>query len=69
MGGEILSTSKDDSLGRCWMRMDGQRIASIQRVIFRHFRPVDSDELRRQFESRCAISLAEAAADAGEQRT
>jgi 3-hydroxymyristoyl/3-hydroxydecanoyl-(acyl carrier protein) dehydratase len=51
VGGELLSTSDQDSLGRAWLEVGGERVASAGRVIYRHFRPVDSEELRRQLAS------------------
>jgi 3-hydroxyacyl-[acyl-carrier-protein] dehydratase len=34
---EILSTSATDSLGRAWMEVEGERLASAERIIFTHF--------------------------------
>jgi 3-hydroxyacyl-[acyl-carrier-protein] dehydratase len=41
--GEIVSTSATDSLGRAFMEADGQRIATVERLIFKHF-PVEDPE-------------------------
>jgi 3-hydroxyacyl-[acyl-carrier-protein] dehydratase len=49
LGGEILANGSEDSLGRAWMDVDGVRLASINRVIFRHFRPVRPRVLQRTF--------------------
>ncbi|GAB4482693.1 MAG: hypothetical protein OHK006_01730 [Thermodesulfovibrionales bacterium] len=47
--GEIVSTSKRDSLGRAWIEVDGKRIATMNRIIFSHFHKVNSDELKDRF--------------------
>lgn len=47
--GELLSTSKRDSLGAAKILVDGSQIASISRVIYGHFGPVDPEELSRRF--------------------
>jgi 3-hydroxyacyl-[acyl-carrier-protein] dehydratase len=47
--GEIVSISKTDSLGSARMTVDGQAIASINRIIYSHLHRVDADELRRLF--------------------
>lgn len=47
--GEIVSTSKRDSLGRAWIEVDGRRIATMNRIIFSHFHKVNSDELKDRF--------------------
>jgi 3-hydroxyacyl-[acyl-carrier-protein] dehydratase len=47
--GEIISTSKRDSLGRAWITLDGQTIASLDRIIFSHFHKVNQDELLNRF--------------------
>ena len=49
IGGEIVSTSATDSLCSAWVNVEGARIASIERLIFRHLRPVDGEALRRLF--------------------
>jgi 3-hydroxyacyl-[acyl-carrier-protein] dehydratase len=49
IGGEILSTSRRDSLGRAWVDVDGRRIAVLDRIIYAHFQPVDAEELIRRF--------------------
>lgn len=47
--GEIVSTSKRDTLGRAWIEVDGQRIATMNRIIFSHFHKVNTDELKNRF--------------------
>ncbi len=49
LGGEILATGSEDSLGRAWMEVEGVRVASIDRMIFRHFRPVRPPLLETTF--------------------
>ena len=49
LGGEILATGHEDSLGRAWMEVDGVRVASVDRMIFRHFRPVEPHLLETTF--------------------
>lgn len=53
LGGEILATGSEDSLGHAWMKVDGVRVASVDRMIFRHFRPVKPHHLEATF-SYCA---------------
>lgn len=47
--GEIISTSKRDSLGRAWITLEGRTIASLDRIIFSHFHKVNPDELIHRF--------------------
>jgi 3-hydroxyacyl-[acyl-carrier-protein] dehydratase len=47
--GELVSTSRSDSLGRVWMYVDGQVIAAIDRIIYSHVHRVNSEGLRRLF--------------------
>ncbi|KJU83487.1 Beta-hydroxyacyl-(acyl-carrier-protein) dehydratase, FabA/FabZ domain protein [Candidatus Magnetobacterium bavaricum] len=47
--GQIVSTSKRDSLGKARVLVDGREVASMQRIIFSHFHSVDPDELKRRF--------------------
>jgi 3-hydroxyacyl-[acyl-carrier-protein] dehydratase len=47
--GEIISTSRRDSLGRAWITLDGQTIASLDRIIYSHFPKVDTEYLIRLF--------------------
>ena len=47
--GEVISTSRSDSLGRAWIEVDGEIIASMKRIIFSHFHKIDSGELAKLF--------------------
>ncbi len=47
--GEILSTSERDSLGCCRMYVDGEMIASVERIIYVHSRRADSGQLMNLF--------------------
>ena len=48
--GEIISTSRRDSLGRAWITVDGKMIASMDRIIYSHVHKVNSENLVRLFE-------------------
>ncbi|HAM52858.1 MAG TPA: hypothetical protein DCP92_19980 [Nitrospiraceae bacterium] len=47
--GEIISTSRRDSLGAAAMYVDGALIASMNRIIYSHVHMVDQDELSQLF--------------------
>lgn len=47
--GEIISTSLRDSLGRAWITVDGEKVASMERIIYSHVRKVDSRDLTNLF--------------------
>ncbi len=47
--GEIISTSRRDSLGRAWITVDGEKIASMDRIIYSHVRKVNSENLLNLF--------------------
>lgn len=47
--GEIISTSKRDSLGRAKVLVDGEIIASMDRIIYSHIHKVNSEDLIRLF--------------------
>ena len=47
--GEIVSTSKRDTLGRGWILVNGEEVARIDRIIFVHFAGVPREELKRRF--------------------
>jgi 3-hydroxyacyl-[acyl-carrier-protein] dehydratase len=47
--GELVSTSKRDSLGRARMVSAGREIASVGRIIYGHSDRVDPEELARRF--------------------
>jgi 3-hydroxyacyl-[acyl-carrier-protein] dehydratase len=48
--GEIISTSRRDSLGRAWIKVNGELIASVDRIIYSHVHKVNSENLIRLFE-------------------
>jgi len=47
--GEIVSTSRNDTMGRATISADGKVIASLDRIIYSHFHKVDPEELSRRF--------------------
>ncbi len=47
--GEILSSSKRDSLGKAQMVLDGKVIASVDRIIYSHVQTVEREALTRLF--------------------
>ena len=47
--GELVSTSRRDSLGRAVMLVDNEKVASVDRIIFSHFHKVDRDDLIARF--------------------
>jgi len=47
--GEIISTSKRDSLGRAWITVDGETVASMNRIIYAHVPRVNSEDLMNLF--------------------
>jgi 3-hydroxyacyl-[acyl-carrier-protein] dehydratase len=47
--GEIISTTDKDTLGTAWVEIAGDRVASIDRVIYIHFRETDPAELAERF--------------------
>ena len=47
--GEIISSSKRDSLGSACIYVDGEPIASMDRIIYSHFHKVNPDELKEKF--------------------
>ena len=48
--GEIISTSKSDSLGKACIYVDDRCIASMNRIIYSHFHNVKPEELMQRFE-------------------
>ncbi len=48
--GEIISTSRRDSLGRAWITVDGEIIAAMDRIIYSHVHKANSENLVRLFE-------------------
>ena len=47
--GEIISTTKNDSLGKARILVDGKTIASMDRIIYSHFHNVNSEDLKKLF--------------------
>ncbi|RJQ55884.1 MAG: hypothetical protein C4526_02605 [Nitrospiraceae bacterium] len=47
--GELISTSRRDSLGRAWITVEGETIASMDRIIYSHVHKVDPEALRNLF--------------------
>ncbi len=48
--GEILSSSKRDSLGKVRMVLDGKVIASVDRIIYSHVQTAERQDLIRLFQ-------------------
>ena len=64
--GEILSTSERDSLGRAWIDVGEERVATLDRIIYSHLRPVDRDALVRWFHYYCGWTPEGTGGDGGE---
>jgi 3-hydroxyacyl-[acyl-carrier-protein] dehydratase len=47
--GEIISTSRRDSLGKAWITVDGETIALMNRIIYSHVHKVNSEDLSKLF--------------------
>lgn len=47
--GEIISTSKKDSIGRAQISVDGRIIASLNRIIYSHVLKANPEELASRF--------------------
>ena len=47
--GQIISSSKRDSLGKAQMSVDGKVIASLGRIIYSHIHQVTSEDLTQLF--------------------
>ena len=47
--GEIVSSSKRDSLGKAQISVDGKMIASMGRIIYSHVHKVESEDLAQLF--------------------
>ncbi len=47
--GEIISTSRRDSLGKAWITFDGETVASMDRIIYSHVQKVNSEDLMNLF--------------------
>jgi 3-hydroxyacyl-[acyl-carrier-protein] dehydratase len=54
---EILSTTRRDSLGRARVLIDGEEIASLNRIIYSHFHKVDPYELRERFKYYSGLNI------------
>ncbi len=48
--GEIVSSSKRDSLGRAEVYVEGRQAARLGRIVYSHFLQVDPKDLARRFE-------------------
>jgi 3-hydroxyacyl-[acyl-carrier-protein] dehydratase len=48
--GEIITTTRRDSLGRAEVYVGGERVASVERIIYSHFHQIEPEELKRRFE-------------------
>lgn len=46
---EIVSTSRSDSIGTASISVDGEVIASLNRIIYSHFHKVNPEELSKRF--------------------
>jgi 3-hydroxyacyl-[acyl-carrier-protein] dehydratase len=47
--GEIISTTRRDSLGRAWVEVQGRKVAEVNRIIYSHFHKIDSRHLKNLF--------------------
>ena len=47
--GEIISMSRRDSLGRAWITVEGETVASLDRIIYSHVHKVNSENLKNLF--------------------
>lgn len=47
--GEIISTSRRDSLGKAWIIIDNKEVASLKRIIYSHMHKVNSSDLTNLF--------------------
>jgi 3-hydroxyacyl-[acyl-carrier-protein] dehydratase len=63
--GEILTTTHRDSLGRAWVEADGERVATLGRIIYAHLAPVPEAELLRRFCYYSGLTLEQAVAEGG----
>jgi len=62
--GEIISTSKRDSLGRAWVAIDGVTVASMDRIIYSHVQKVNPEDLKNLFYYYSGINVSQGPADA-----
>lgn len=49
MFGELLGTNPRGSMGRVWAEVDGERVASVGRVLYAHLPAPDPEVLRERF--------------------
>jgi 3-hydroxyacyl-[acyl-carrier-protein] dehydratase len=47
--GKIISTSRNDSMGKAWIMVDGKTVASMNRIIYSHVHKVNSGDLQNLF--------------------
>lgn len=47
--GKIVSTSRRDSLGKAWIMVDGEQVASMDRIIYSHVHKVNKENLLNLF--------------------
>jgi 3-hydroxyacyl-[acyl-carrier-protein] dehydratase len=47
--GEIVSTSRRDSLGKAWITVEGETVASMNRIIYSHVHRVNTVDLKNLF--------------------
>jgi 3-hydroxymyristoyl/3-hydroxydecanoyl-(acyl carrier protein) dehydratase len=47
--GQIVSSSKRDSLGKAQMYVEGKQVASLERIIYSHFHQVTPEDLAQLF--------------------
>ncbi len=48
--GEIISSSRRDTMGRGEIRVEGERIAWVDRILYGHFESIAPGELKRMYE-------------------
>jgi 3-hydroxyacyl-[acyl-carrier-protein] dehydratase len=63
--GEIVTTTHRDSLGRAWVEADGERVATLDRIIYAHVGPAPQDELLRRFCYYSGLTPEQALAEGG----
>jgi 3-hydroxyacyl-[acyl-carrier-protein] dehydratase len=63
--GEIVTTTHRDSLGRAWVEADGERVATLGRIIYAHLAPVPEAEVLRRFCHYSGLTPAQALAEGG----
>lgn len=47
--GEIMSTNRKDTLGKAWVKVGGEPLASMERIIYAHFPEPNPKELAERF--------------------